>query len=98
MLNTAVVAVVDMEVEAAAERTPADLAAVVMPVGLAVAVAADSAAAVQLGSQADTRWWAAPAATLVDTAADRTTLLALDTQLDFAVATLVAASPMHTVT
>lgn len=97
MPNTAVV-VVDTEV-AAAERTPADSAAVaVMPVGLAAVVAADSAVVMQLASQADTQWWAARAATPADTEADRTTLLALDTQQDFAGATLAEASPMHTVT
>jgi hypothetical protein len=88
---------VDME-EVVVERTPADSAAVVMPVGLAAPAGADSAVAVQLALQADTRWWAAPAA--LGTVADRTTLLALDTQQDFAVATLAGAShpPVHTVT
>jgi hypothetical protein len=89
LLSTAVVAV-DMEVAAAAAGTAADLAAVV--------IAADSAVAMQLASQADTLWWVAPAATPVVTAADRTTLLALDTRQDFAVATLAGAShpSMHT--
>ena len=96
MLSTAVVVAVDMEA-GAVERTPADSAAV-MPVGLAEVVAADSAAAVQLGSRADTRWWAVLVATRVDMAADRITLLALDTQQGFAVVMLVEASPMHTVT
>jgi hypothetical protein len=112
LLSTAVA--VDMEVAAAVEGTAADLAAVAIAADLAaVAIAAgleaaavavdllvDTAVAMQVASQADTLWWvAAPAASPVDTAAaDRTTLLALDTQQDFAVATLAGASrpPMHT--
>jgi hypothetical protein len=98
LLNTA--AAVDTEVVvAAAEGMPADSAAVaVMPVGLAAVAAADSAVVMQLASQADTQWWAARAATPADTEADRTTPLGLDTRQDFAAATLVGASPMHTVT
>jgi hypothetical protein len=102
LLSTAVV--VDMVVVAAVavERTPADSAAAVMlvglvevmPVGLAAPAGADSAVAVRLALQAGTRWWAAHGA--LDTSADRTTLLALDTQQDFAGATLAGASPMHT--
>ena len=99
MLNTAaVVVVVDTEVVAAAEHTPADSAAAGMPVDLAAVVAVDSAVVMQLASRADTQWWAGRAATPADTEADRTTLLALDTQQDSAAATLAAASPMHTAT
>jgi hypothetical protein len=101
LLSTAVA--VDMVVVAVAvERTPADSAAAVMlvglvevmPVGLAAPAGADSAVAVRLALQAGTRWWAARGA--LDTSADRTTLLALDTQQDFAGATLAGASLMHT--
>jgi hypothetical protein len=81
---------------AAAERTPADLAAAVTaaadlavaPAGLAVATQA---------LQADTLWRAAPAATLVDTTAVLTILLESDIQQDFAVAMQAEASqpPIH---
>jgi hypothetical protein len=105
LLSTAVA--VDMEVAAAAERTAAaaataaDSEAAATAAGLEAAAVAvdllvDSAVAMQLASQADTLWWVAPAA--LDTAADRTTLLALDTQQDFAVVMLAEAShpPVHT--
>jgi len=73
------VAEVDME-GVAVEPTPADLEVAVMP--------ADSAVDAGRASQVDTPWWAAHAATPVDTMADRTILLALDIQADFAVAML----------
>jgi len=89
LLSTAVVAV-DMAA-AAVEGTAEDLAAVAIAAGLEAAAIAvdllvDTAVAMQVASQA------APAAMPVDTAAERTTLLALDTQQDFAVATLAGAS------
>jgi acetyl-CoA acetyltransferase len=104
LLSTAVVVAVDMEAAAAVEGTAADLAAAAIAAGLeaaaiavgleaasvAVGLPVDTAVAMQLDSQADTLWWVARAG--LDSAADRTTLLALDTQEDFAVAMLAEAS------